>query len=248
MKTGKTIGTAALLAVEVGFKPSMVELFVSESSAIGYWEETMRANTFAAMSVKELRANDIIFGRHLPSIGSTTTQLANKRCTAQFNAAGATAIEVTAVAAGTAFTGTTHDVTADKWGLFLLSVQTGGTKTITPSASLAYATEALAIAAIPTVPTNEAILGYITVKATSGAIWDATTDSLAGGLSGTAAEKTNYYEGYAVMTGGITVYGANDYDAAIAAGITSPVQGFTIGTHALVNILGSIIEWKAYRD
>jgi hypothetical protein len=242
MKTGKTVGTAALLPVEVGFKPSMVELFCSESSIFGSWDESMRANTFMVKSVKELRTGDIIFGRHLPSIGTTPTALANKRVVAQFNGAGATAIEVAAVAAGTAFTATGHDVTADKWGSFLLSVQTGGTKTITMSAVATYASEALAIAALPTVPTNEAILGYVTIQATASIFWDATSDALS------AAAACNYYEGYGVMTGGITVYGSEDYDAMVAAGLTSFSQGFTIGTSAQLNILGSIIEWKAYRD
>ncbi len=242
MKSGRTTGTAALLAVEVGFKPSMVELFCSESSVFGRWTDDMRADTFAIESVKELRTGDIIFGTHLPHIGTTDTQLANYRCTAQFSGVGATAIEVTAVAAGTAFTATAMDVTADKWASYLLSVQTGGTKTITMSALGTYATEALAIAALAAKPTNEAILGYITIKATASAIWDATTDAL------TAAEHCHYYEGYGVMSGGINVYGPEDYDAMVAAGLTTFHQGFTIGTSAHLNILGSIIEWKAYKD
>lgn len=242
MRAGRTTGTGALLMVEVGYKPAAVELFCSESSAFGIWDDSMRAGTFSIHSVKELRAGDVIFGAHLPYIGTTPTQLANRRVTAQFNAAGATAIEVTAVAAGTAFTATTHDVTAAKWASFLLSVQTAGTKIITMSALGTYATEALAIAALPATPANEAVLGYITIQATAGAIWDATTDALS------AAAACNYYEGYGVMSGGITVYGSQDYDAAIAAGVTAPKQGFTIGTSAQLNIAGSIIEWKAYRD
>jgi len=242
MRSGITTGTGALLAVEVGWKPSQVELMCSESSVIGSWNESMRAGTFSIHSVKELRTGDVIFGSHLPLIGTTTTQLANTRVTAQFSAAGATAIEVTAVAAGTAFTATSHDVTADKWASFLLSVQTGGTKIITMSALGTYDTETLAIAALAAKPTNEAILGYITIKATSSAIWDATTDALS------AAEECNYYEGYGVMSGGITVYGQDDLDAMVAAGLTTYKQGFTIGTSAHLNILGGIIEWKAYRD
>ena len=85
-------------------------------------------------------------------------------------------------------------------------------------------------------------------KNLDGAIWNATTDALAAGTSGTPANATNYYEGYGVMTNGITPYGAGDYDAAIAAGVTSPVRGFTIGTSAHLNIAGSIISWKAFRD
>jgi hypothetical protein len=241
MKTGITTATGALQLVEVGYKPAGVELFCSESSVLGSWNDSMRAGTFSIHSIKELRTGDIIFGSHLPLIGTTTTQLANTRVTAQFSAAGATPIEIAATAAGTAFTGTTDDVTAALWASFLLSVQTGGTIIITRSAS-DYATEALAIAALATKPTNEAILGYITIEATSSAIWDATSDALSD------AESCNYYEGYGVMSGGITAYGVSDYDTMVSAGITSPKQGFTIGTNANLNILGSIIEWKAYRD
>ena len=247
MRSGTTTGTGALLMVEVGYKPSMIELVCSESSVFGKWDEDMRDGTFSISSLKELRTGDVIFGAHLPSIGTTDTQLANKRCTAQFSAAGGTPIEVAAVAAGTAFTATTHDITAGKWASYLLTVQTGGTKTITMSASV-YDTEALAIAALASAPANEAILGYITIEATSGAIWDAQTDALAGGSSGTPAESTNYYEGYGVMSGGVIPYGSEDIDAMTTAGLTSYVQGFTIGTSAQLNILGSIIEWKAYRD
>lgn len=248
MRSGYTTGTGALLQVEIGFKPSMVELQVGESSALGYWTEDMRAGTFVASMVNELRADDILLGRHLPSIGSTDTQLANGRVVCQYNGAGDVRVEKAATAAGTAFTATTHDITADKWGCFQLCVVTGGTVTIVPDSSLASDTEAAAIALMGTKTTNSASLGYITVKATSGAIWNATTDALAGGSSGTPAEETNYYEGYAVMSNGITAYGSGDNDAAIAAGLTLPVRGFTIGTNALLNVAGSIVTYKAYRD
>jgi hypothetical protein len=236
--TGRTTGTAAAINITLGWIPARVDLMIGESGIKGYWDESMRSGTFVVEDCTELRTGEMLIGRHLPLIGSTDTQLANTRCVGYFDAAGATAIEIAAVAAGTAFTGTTHDVaTASKWGLFLLSAQTGGTKTITPSAALNYATEAAAIAAIPTTPSNEIALGYITVQSTSGAIWDATTDSLAGGTTGTAANATNYYEGYGVMTNGITPTTLNN----------SSFRGFTIGTAAQLNILGSQIDYKAYR-
>lgn len=248
MRSGYTTGTGALLQVEVGFKPSMVELQVGESSAWGAWMEDMRDGTFMAYAVNELRAGDILIGRHLPSIGTTDTQLANYRVVCQYNGAGDVRVEKAATAAGTAFTATTHDVTAASWGCFQLCVVTAGTVTIVPDSSLANATEAAAIANMGTKTTNSASLGYITIQATSGAIWNATTDALAGGSSGTPANATNYYEGYAVMSNGITPYGAGDYDAGITAGLTSPLRGFTIGTDALLNVAGSIITYKAYRD
>jgi hypothetical protein len=248
MKSGYTTGTGALLQVEVGFKPSMVELQVGESSAWGAWTEDMRDGTFMAYMVNELRADDILIGRHLPSIGSTDTQLANGRVVMQFNGAGDVRVEKAATAAGTAFTATDHDITAGKWGCFQLCCVTAGTVTIVPDSSLANDTEADAISNMGTKTADSASLGYITIQATSSAIWNATTDALYGGSSGTPANATNFYEGYAVMSNGITPYGAEDYDAAIAAGLTSPLRGFTIGTDALLNVAGSIITYKAFRD
>jgi hypothetical protein len=198
----------------------------------------MRTGTFAITNLEEIRTGDIIFGRHLPAIGTTPTALANRRCVGKFSGAGATAVEIAAVAAGTAFTGTTHDIAQYYWRSYLLSAQTGGTKTITVSSS-SYATEALAIAALASTPSNEAILGYITIYADS---------AFTGATTSLADVTVNYYEGYGVMSGGITPYGAGDIDAMTAAGLTAYKQGFTIGTSAQLNIAGSVITWKAYRD
>lgn len=246
---GKILGTGAAINVDLGFIPARVDLFCTESSVQGYWESTMRDGTFVVENLGEVRSGEVLIGRHLPSIGTTDTQLANKRCVGYFDGAGATAIEIAATAAGTAFTGGgAHDVaTASKWACFRLTAATGGTFTITPSAALNYATEALAIAALPAAPGNELDLGYVTIQSTAGAIWDATTDALgagysypggtahAAGTSGTPAAATNFYEGYGVMTGGITPYSTSYY-------------GFSIGTAALLNIAGSQISYKAYRS
>jgi hypothetical protein len=240
IKSGRVIGTGSLINVDCGFKPAVIELISSESSIKGFWDSTMSNGQFCVTDLDELRTGEMLIGSHLPSIGTTDTQLANYRCVGYFDGAGATPIELAATAAGTAFTATTHDVaTGSKWGLFKLSIQTGGTITITPSAALNYDTEALALAAIPATPANEISLGHITVQSTSGAIWDATTDALAGGSSGTPANATNYYRAYGVMTGGISTYGATD---------SSTFQGFSIGTAAQLNVAGSDIYYKAYRN
>lgn len=112
-------------------------------------------------------------------------------------------------AANTAFTASDHDVaTGSKWGVYRVSIGTTGTITITAGANNVtpgYNMEALAIAAVPDVPSGECDMGYITVQSTSGAIWDATTDALTGGTGGTAAAATNYYSasvttGFAAVT------------------------------------------------
>lgn len=98
-------------------------------------------------------------------------------------------------AADTAFTGGgAHDVaTGSKFASFKISISTAGVITITPSAALNYATEALAIAAVPATPAGECSMGYITVKSHAGAIWDATTDALTGGTGGTPSTATGWY-------------------------------------------------------
>lgn len=119
-------------------------------------------------------------------------------------------------AADTAFTGGgAHDVaTGSKYASFKISINTAGTITITPSAALNYATEALAIAAVPATPAGECSMGYITVKSHAGAIWDATTDALQGGTGGTPSTACGYYPA-SVFTGFATV--ANSSPASVSA-------------------------------
>ena len=102
-------------------------------------------------------------------------------------------ISKAAVAAGTAIGAQT--VTADKWALYLLSVNSAGAITVTPAAGnvAGYATEALAIAALPARPALTAAMGYITVLTAAGLAWIAGTDALAGGAGGNPATTTNYY-------------------------------------------------------
>jgi hypothetical protein len=127
-----------------------------------------------------------------------------------------------------AFTATNHDVTTgSKWGSFKVSIATNGTVTLTMSASPDYASEALAIAAVPATPAGECSMGYLTVQSTSGAKWDATTDALFGGTGGTPAAATNFYPA-TVYTGFATV--ANVNYSTLTGGVVSPqFTGITTG-------------------
>ena len=58
-----------------------------------------------------------------------------------------------------------------------------------------YATEALAIAALPARTATNWYLGYVTMRADAGAVWIAGTDAFAGGTTGNQAQTTNYYAG-----------------------------------------------------
>lgn len=124
--------------------------------------------------------------------GGTDTNIATGQV--NFKISGQAASEVkAAVTAGTAIGAQT--VTADQWALYALDIASGGTITVTPAAGnvAGYATEPLAIAALPPRTTVKARLGFITVKTKAATVWVAGTDGLAGGATGNFASFTNYY-------------------------------------------------------
>ena len=125
------------------------------------------------------------------SIGSTDTQLANAAFHYTVNG---TPYKKAAVAAGTAFTATTHDIDANDWASFRVSIQADGTITLTVSASVDHTTEQAAINDLAATPADECSMGYITIRGATDVIWNATTDALAGGSSGAPARNTNYYD------------------------------------------------------
>ena len=95
-------------------------------------------------------------------------------------------------------TGTTATITAAKWGIAILT-HNGTTATVTwaKTTVMAYASEALAIAALGKISTlipaaSYASLGYVTILA-GASLWTAGTDALEGGAGGTPATTTNYY-------------------------------------------------------
>lgn len=73
-----------------------------------------------------------------------------------------------------AFTATTHDVAAGKFAVFVLSLSTGGTVTITKSADAA----SLATVVIPATPAGNVVIGLVIVNPTGTGIFDATTTDL----------------------------------------------------------------------
>ena len=97
-------------------------------------------------------------------------------------------------------TGTAATITATLWGIGILT-HDGSTATVTwatTSAAMAYATEAVAKAALGTITSlcpasGFAALGYVTVQA-GAALWTAGTDALEGGSGGTVANDTKYYD------------------------------------------------------
>lgn len=88
-----------------------------------------------------------------------------------------------AVIAGTAFTAADTINTAaaggSYWGIWLVQVTAAGViSTKSPSADQVYSTEALAVAALPTVTASNAAVGYVTVQSNAGVAWTAQTDDI----------------------------------------------------------------------
>ena len=89
------------------------------------------------------------------------------------------------------------------WGLIAIERIANATTSFVSAAAnytTGYATEALALAAMPARTANKACTGYITIYAGHASGWVAGTDALQGGTGGNPATTTNYYG----------VYGIND--------------------------------------
>lgn len=73
-----------------------------------------------------------------------------------------------------AFTATTHDVAADKFAVFVLSIDAAGTVTMTKSADA----DTLAEVVLPAVPDDEVVVGLVIINPTGTGIFDASTTEL----------------------------------------------------------------------
>ncbi len=100
--------------------------------------------------------------------------------------------------AGTALPAGTIPI--NQWGVYRVSVNSGGTITVTAGAAnytTGYASETAALAAIPALPASSWDCGYFTLQTEVGSTFVAGTDALQGGASGNPANVTNYYAGAA---------------------------------------------------
>ena len=149
------------------------------------------------------------------SRGSTDTNLANTAFSFTYRAGGSLGTQATqaASAVGTAL-GALGQIAANTWGIVLVELSSTPTMTFTAAfnAGSGYATETLAIAALPARTATRWYVGYFTVQADAGAVWIAGTDALAGGTTGNQAQTTNYYAGegpaYSVFGQPVIHYGA----------------------------------------
>jgi len=125
-----------------------------------------------------------------PSIGTTVTLAVSASVVAINGVIGAALTAETAKAFGSLGT-----IPTATWGLIVIERIANSTTSFVSAAanySTGYATEALAIAAMPAQSASKAVVGYLTILAASPG-WVAGTDALAGGTGGTPATTTNYY-------------------------------------------------------
>lgn len=174
------------------------------------------------VNFNRLVANVAYLMTQFSSTGGVLTTGALGRGTTVTLATGAQVITINGVpvlvAAQTAQAlGALGTIPASTWGLISVERVAAGTTTFVSAAAnytTGYATEALAIAAMPAITANKAQVGYFTVLA-SASTWVAGTDALAGGTGGNPATTTNYYN----ITG-----------AASQAGLTAKQIGNMSGT------------------
>lgn len=129
------------------------------------------------------------------SRGSTDTKIAS--IALSYTVPGSPAI-LTKVAVPTGTMLPAGTIPLNTWGIYRSSINAAGTITITAGAAnftTGYATEVLAIAAIPALPAASWDMGATTVLTKVGTTFVGGTDALAGGASGNVATTTNYYAG-----------------------------------------------------
>lgn len=223
-------GSPAVINVELGFEPAWVKVWNPSNDAMMEWTPAIGAGM--ARITPETK-NGLITTTGC-AMGTTKDQVAN---IAYLIGIAGLRYQVAAVAAGTAPTATT--IPQNKWGLFGFEVAADGT--IDKGADAAgnaagYASEALAIAALPAASANHLITHYVTVMSVNAAGFVGATTEF-----DHADVTANFYSvdlvGY-TQTNGITVLNA-------AAGDT--VTGFKIGVHTSIQIAGNTLYWEAGR-
>lgn len=161
-----------------------------------------RANedTTLVNAIRNQRLN-MALGNAGLAIGGTTTSYKH---TTQIAFVEAGIIKTSATTADHAFTAA-NVITANLWGVFLVSLAGTTWKTTPAATTMAYASEALAIAAMPAVPANEAVIGYITVQARTAVNFTANTTTLTADNGSGNSQTVNYYNGGFAQMQGMTV-------------------------------------------
>lgn len=176
------------------------------------------------------------------SRGSNNKQVANIEFI--YCASEGTPATLSANAVGTALPAGTQP--QDTWGIYLVSVSQAGVVSITAGAdnfTTGYSAEALAIAGIPTVPTDNCPLGYFTVLTKSGTTFVTGTDDLQGGTSGNVSADTNYYD-YTVEHRYVGTMGAAAYTTGGLYVFHVPYTNYSINPVVKLNALTDVTVKK----
>jgi uncharacterized protein YjdB len=132
-------------------------------------------------------------------------------------------------------------ITAGKWGTAMLSIAADGTTTQTTwAATVNFDTQALAEAEMPAVPANHTALGWVSIKAGSGANWVGGTSALQSGGGTSPASITSYKNGNSTVWAGNTYllsrYTAADQARILAAKTLTGSGGLPNGSEKLLHL------------
>jgi hypothetical protein len=154
-------------------------------------------------------------------------------------------------AAATAILFSANDVIngANKWGAFLVQVDSAGTVTTKGALANAFATEGAAVAALPAADASKAVVGYISVQAKN-ATWTANTDDLTAGSDCVVAHFVNKTTAARVpLTADLSPVAAKVVDGVLSTDFTQlymPINSYilavqtTDGTGALTDAILSL--------
>ncbi len=137
-----------------------------------------------------------------------------------------------AAATGQSFTAA-HVITATKWGIILIQCTAAGVVSTkvpaaTPTTAMAYESEALALAALPSPDASNISLGYIIINA-GVADWDANTDDMTDGSDCVTADFVSTAVSAEVVD--LLTAGAAFADGTVTDGATdTDPPGVTVGT------------------
>ena len=222
-------GTGAALNVACGYIPTKV--VISRDDVVGkmVWFSHMSDGT--ALREGDPTDSAGLLTQPALTVGTTATNVA----TEAFDYIIANvAYSKAAVAAGTAPTATT--VPDGTWGLFGFEIAADGTIDNNDAADndTGYATEALAIAALPAVSGSHIMIGYMTIQADGDDFVGATDDI----SPNTDVGDYNFYT--TAKLGELTSGGISQLDS--SSGI-----GFTIGVDGVFNIDGKDMVVEIWR-
>jgi hypothetical protein len=219
-------GTGVAQNIEIGFEPSIIRI----SSLAGKVAEYVKGRESAGQFLSLDEYVDTILTDPAPLMGTTKDRMGHQ--TFQYRNAGIPYTEA-ALLAGSVITATV--VPVNKWGLFGVEIggHDGNLHLLDAAGNaVGYASEALAIAALPTSTAGHTLFMYVTVMCTAGAFTGDTTEFDAAGVT------AHFYANCdaQVKANGITLLGGDD-----------AIHGFTVGTAAAINTLGADYTVEAIR-